>query len=379
METKNLQQNISVVQICHGRIIPYYSSAYSMRVGRYLKMVSNRNVVSVGGIVLKDERSGKTSQYHSLLMTLITFIKKGRLFEIFVSKGKLLRKKYIRTVKGKISESMVIIFEGPWQYRLFKDELVGKLVIYDAHNVEFLLRNTDPWENYTEEIESDLIKRADLTITVTEEDKKQFIEHFNVPLEKITCIPEGYNSSEKTWNGIKNNDVVFIGSAYLPNIRAFEYILKMAQKLPEYNFKIIGSVCDAVKKRNLPKNVKLLGLLKENDKELEISNALVAINPVEQGSGRNLKMNDYISHGIPIVTTEIGSRGFDEEVKNLFFITSVEKFPEVISSLKNLQTLLHMNSNKMLAYAEKYSYLETEKSAYKAILNLVNQYLLRIR
>jgi len=55
-----------------------------------------------------------------------------------------------------------------------------------------------------------------------------------------------------------------------------------------------------------------------------------ALNPMLSGSGTNLKMFDYMSAGIPVITTEFGTRGIDD--KEVFDIASVEEMPDVINN-----------------------------------------------
>ncbi len=60
----------------------------------------------------------------------------------------------------------------------------------------------------------------------------------------------------------------------------------------------------------LPENVRFYGRV-SNKKMNDIINASdIAINPVVNGSGINIKMLDYMAKGLPVVTTRIGARGF---------------------------------------------------------------------
>lgn len=368
----NEEQVLDLLQLAHGKILPSYSSAYSLRCTRYISGIQNRILMSVGGLVFRDRVENQNEQYHSLFLSAISFFKSGRMFEINLSNGRYLRRKYSRLVSRRIKQTEIVIFEGPWQFKLFKEHLDGKIVVYDAHNVETNLRKTDAWEEFTRKLEGELIERADLIITVTEEDSNEFSRIFGVSEDKLLCVPEGFVPTDKKWRGFDTNNLVFIGSAYLPNIRAAERILDYAPSLPEFSFEIIGSVCDALKRKQIPKNVKLLGLVSEEEKEDVLRNALFGINPVEIGSGRNLKMNDYISHGVPILTTEVGSRGFEPEIKELFYIFSAENFPEVIRSLIIDRTNLYEISNKMIEYSKENSYEQTKEKAFKAIENLLS-------
>ena len=66
---------VDIVQLCHGKIIPAYSSAYALRVRRYLSSFSSRIVLSVGGLVLHDEKEDVAVQFRSLVMTGLAYLK----------------------------------------------------------------------------------------------------------------------------------------------------------------------------------------------------------------------------------------------------------------------------------------------------------------
>lgn len=366
---KNDKKDAKIIQICHGRIIPAYSSAYALRCNRYLNRFSDRMAFSVGGLIFKDETNKHAKQFRSIIMTGLAFLKGGRSLEILLSKGKFLRKKYMHELQESLLSSDVVIFEGPWQFRLFKHHIQNKLIIYDAHNVESSLRTGNEWEKYTFEIEKELSEKASLILTVSEEDKEQFLSIYNTPSEKIKVIPEGFEAPEKTWENT-SKDIVFIGSAYGPNIEAANQVIKIAEKLPQYSFKIIGSVCNSIPRRK-PSNVKCLGMLNNESKEREICSSYLALNPVNVGSGRNLKMNDYISHGIPTITTEIGARGFCEELKRNFFIAEIKEFPEKIIEISSMYSELSQRSKAMIDYAKSNSYENTIINSYNAIINLL--------
>lgn len=367
----NNQENVPLLQIAHGKIIPEYSSAYALRCIRYLEDYPNRKVVSVGGLTFRDDTKGDAKQYRSLIMTAMAFLRGGRMLEILLSKGSWLRRKYMKDLKKELAAAEVVIFEGPWQYLLVKDLLLGKKVIYDAHNVEYILRKGSQWEGYTRSLELELIKRSDHVITVSQEDADIILSTYGKELPRVTPIPEGFELPKEKWKGVDSNEIVFIGSAYLPNIMAASNVIKLAKLMPEFTFKIIGSVCSSVKKGKNPRNVKLLGVLPNENKEFELCNSFLAINPVEIGSGRNLKMNDYIAHGVPIITTEVGARGFEQLLRDEFIITEITNFPEMIHQMKSDRIHLMNRSQKLMNYAHEHNYSTTKEKAIALIHSLV--------
>ena len=92
----------------------------------------------------------------------------------------------------------------------------------------------------------------------------------------------------------------------------------------------VGSYFAATEK---PQNVGFSGVVDDEEKELYLSVADVAINPMLTGSGTNLKMLDYMANGIPVVSTEVGVRGLD--IPKGFVVTcDVGEFDHYIKNIE---------------------------------------------
>ena len=109
---------------------------------------------------------------------------------------------------------------------------------------------------------------------------------------------------------------------------------------------LMGSQCMYFKDRKLPENVGLLGLVSEEEKNRIFSIVDFALNPMISGSGTNLKMFDYMAAGIPVITTEFGTRGIDD--KSSFIIKEVNDMVDECNSFK-----IENQTNKVVT-ARKY-------------------------
>ena len=124
--------------------------------------------------------------------------------------------------------------------------------------------------------------------------------------------------------------VLFIGSDYPPNIEAGEFIInKLAYQCPDINFLIIGTVGNRL--TSSKENVKIVGRVTDEEKRNLLWAADIAINPMFQGSGTNIKMFDYLAAGLPTISTPIGARGIINEGD--FIIADSESFAEMIQEL----------------------------------------------
>ncbi len=334
---------MKILQICHGKIIPEDSSAYSLRCN---KLFNISEIVSIGGLVFRDEIYGNKKQYRNYLLMLFSIIKGNRIFEIYLSNGKFVRKRYIHDIIKKVKNSDVIVFEGPWQYPLFKDFLADKIVIYDAHNVEYNLRKNNKYNDMVKKIESELLNNADIIFSITYNGIKEFNRIYNIDENKAYYVPY-INKKQYEWHGIDSNTIVFIGSMYYENLRAVDFIKNMATKLPNINFYIIGNIRNFFNKKI--RNVIFTGYINEDKKNEIMAGSLMAINPVFNGSGMSFKIFDYISHGIPVISSEAGISGYaNMNPENYMVVSSPEKFVE------NIQ-ILAGDKNKLLEYSRKSS------------------------
>lgn len=331
-----------ILQVAHGRVIPQFVSAYSLRCHSLLRN-SNRTLISFAGAIFKDEKKEYSEQYRSLVVTFISLLRGNRVLEIYISMGKYLRKRYVNRLRELVNLSDIIIFEGPWQYNLVKDIIAQKFVVYDAHNVEYSLREGNKFQAKCRIIEGDLLDRADLVLAVTKRDAKTFRETYNVSESKLYFSPHVLHVSEVEWKGSQSNHIVFIGSIYSPNNSALVEIYNLAKMFPEYTFDIIGSAKSS--RRLKLKNIIHHGIVDEETKDKIMSNSFIAINPVLEGSGRNLKMMDYLAHGLPILSTQIGIRGFEEyDLSGIVNIIDIEKFGEAIKVMSSDREKLRVMS-----------------------------------
>ncbi len=350
---------MKILQIAHGRIYPAYSSAYATRCYDIFKR-QDRKIVSVGGFTFKDFITDEIEQYRSLLYTAYSFLKRERYFEIGISKSGLVRKKFKNRINQLVESYNIITFEGPWNFPLVKDKLDGKFVIYDVHNVEYLLRSGNKYQDTTYNIEKALIERADLIYSLSKDDIESIVRIYKKDREKIVYVPQIIPPPSYNWHGYNSNDFVFIGSIYQPNLEALRIIEKIAESHVDLNFHILGDF-SKVKKKNL-KNMIYHGLVSEELKNQIFDSSLSGLNPVMRGGGRNLKMIDYLSHGLPVITTPVGFRGFDREFwDDLIFITEPEKFTEIIHSMTKNRNYVKSLSVKIY---EKYKrFYEIESSS----------------
>ena len=249
----------------------------------------------------------------------------------------------------------IIVCSHPWSSLCVRKDS-RQFFIYDAHNCEYLLMDQILGKHLlkglvlqqVKKIELDACRKSDLILVCSEKEKKDFIDLYNIDTNKIIVIPNGANISENDGKKAKldyrlslslsseEKVVIFIGTYYKPNIDAARFIIKkIAPILKEFRFLIVGTVSDAFKTEQISSNIKLLGRVSEEQLDIVLRASDIAINPMFDGSGINIKMLDYMSYGLPIVTTECGARGIETFGRQPMIISSIDKFIDNIKILSS--------------------------------------------
>lgn len=264
---------------------------------------------------------------------------------------------YIRKFQASVADSQLVVLPHPYLYPLLQKYIGNKPFIYEAQDVEYLIKKQTLPEVEQKNILLEEIYEAEklccqesqFIMACSEMDKEKLCELYHINREKVMIVPNGVDLENakyvalparlehKKLLGLENETIgLFMGSEHKPNCEACEYILEIAENLPETTFLIFGSLCTYFKvhatEYRIPPNVGMLGLVTEQEKKRLFSVADFALNPMSSGSGTNLKLFDYMAAGIPIITTEFGTRGVAQ--KDCFLIASLEEMPETIRNFK---------------------------------------------
>lgn len=259
--------------------------------------------------------------------------------------------------------------EHPWLFDYVSRNNFKKLpMILTAHNYEYnlcedlILKKAPYFKIFLENIkklEIDALKKSDVIFSVSPRDIDQFIEN-GIDESKIHLIPNGVDISKfsvtndeekqilKENYGFSGKKIVlFTGTIHYPNIEAVGVIEKLAQQFDEnVLFLVIGKAGNGFKSKD---NFVCKGFV--DDIMDYIKMADVGINPLISGSGTNLKMLEYLSSGLPTVTTPIGARGLDLENGKNVLISNIDNMLGTLSLLLEdeiLRSNLRKNGRKLV-------------------------------
>ena len=262
---------------------------------------------------------------------------------------------YGRVLEASMKDSQFVVASHPYMYCEIKRYLKKQCFIYEAHNVEYAMKQEMYPENETARkliedtffAERGCAADSHFIMTCSEEDQDTLAKLYGVTKDKMIVVPNGVDTTRTSFVSCKERielkrslDLqrekvgIFMGSWHGPNLEACEEIFRIAYKTPSVYYMLIGSQCLYFEqtKRRIPSNVALLGMVSEEEKQKLFARCDFALNPMESGSGTNLKMFDYMSAGLPVITTQFGTRGIER--KEGMLIASIREIPAVIEHFR---------------------------------------------
>lgn len=240
-------------------------------------------------------------------------------------------------VRVRLAAARAVVLTHPYAAPLLPGDWAGP-VIYDAHNVEWRLKE-GMWRGpeaadalaWLRAAERGVVRRAQQVWCVSEEDRVAFAMAWPELVAERTWVaaPNGWSPKERLlalaadkvalrraagMAGAEQPAGVFVGSWHEPNVEAALWWLQaVVPQLPEWHHWLVGSVCGHPKVREAAAaaNVVLWGAVEEDALRGLLAAADVGWNPMALGAGSNLKVLDYVGSGAVVVTTPFGARGFE--------------------------------------------------------------------
>lgn len=252
-------------------------------------------------------------------------------------------------VRREARGACAVVASHPYVYPLLED--LGLPLWYEAQDFELhmkasLFEKLPRGRELTDAVfavEKACSRAAEVILCASPDDAGELVSVYGVQPERILDTPNGTDAQRVAFTGREDRLalrerlglaetplVFFMGSGHWPNIEALKRIFEFAAELPETAFVVIGSVCAAFDPRFKPANVLLVGEVDDVTRGVCMQASDVALNPMEHGSGTNIKMLDYFAAGLPVIATEQGSRGLGLQDDLHCLIRPVEEFPAAI-------------------------------------------------
>ncbi|MBR5419974.1 MAG: glycosyltransferase family 4 protein [Lachnospiraceae bacterium] len=233
--------------------------------------------------------------------------------------------------------------------------------VLDTHNVFSFKRQMYEAVGYYDyefalkkETEAEGLGRAD-TVVAIQEEEAEFFRSIAPEGVKVVTIGENMPACEPFVADTK--DILFLGSFYVVNRQGLKDFIDnilplIKKKCPEAKLKIAGTICRHIQESP---DYELLGIV--DDVSEQYRSARVVINPVNYGTGLNIKSIEALSHGRPLVSHSVGVRGLRSDPPVALVADEPEAFADaVVSVLENEEQARSLSENAcrfMKEYREK--------------------------
>jgi len=187
-------------------------------------------------------------------------IKSIRSFDVLCGYLMFLNPKFMKRLNEEIKKANIVVASHPWFFSYLKN-CKDKIKIYDSHNCEYLLYRKFLEGDVSKKVFSSLIKKieknaclySDVIFACSDEDRENFVRLYNArrnkiflmpnPIDTASVLPIGEKEKAKKDLGVKGKTIVFIGTYYLPNIEAFQFIMnELVPNMKDYTFLMVGSI-----------------------------------------------------------------------------------------------------------------------------------------
>jgi len=251
-------------------------------------------------------------------------------------------------------------------------KLLRRIVVVDSHDAFQALRTE--YSNAVRRVlelpmEKLTYRFATVILAVSDTDKK-LLARYGVHQTKIVVIPNGVDTvgfaptvdaqNIKDRYDLNNSStVVFVGNMeYPPNQQAVDLIAtKIApetlSKIENVKFIMVGR-----KPQRLPSSSSLIftGVVQDVAQYLAASD--VAIAPLLQGSGTRLKILEYLSCGLPVISTSIGIEGLEvRNAVNVLIEDDMDEFcARIVELLRNRRLRTSLGDSGRELVVRKYDW-----------------------
>lgn len=207
---------------------------------------------------------------------------------------------------------------------------------YELTGDEEKLRSSENWKK----IEYELFDKADVGHVVGTYEQKLMQKAFpdtpirNIPLYIYDKLPEEINKDFRT-----RNNIMYVGGfGHPPNIDAVvwfgkEVFPKILKEYPGMVWFIVGGNVPQKIQELASDNIKILGFVSDDKLEELYRTSRIAVVPLRVGAGVKGKVVEAAYFQIPLVTTEIGAEGLDDQLGNMVVVNKADEMSETICDL----------------------------------------------
>jgi len=285
---------------------------------------------------------GRYVEYrHVTPLTLLSYLRRRRTGLPPLRASSVLRWTAPDVLKHRLAAADVVQVETPWQFAFARATASCPIVLVEQNAEAQLLAARSVSRRLVAlatRLERVALLEADAVIFLSPEDRTAVTDAYGlVRRDLYTCgvgvdtetfqpALDAERAAAKAALGVVGPVALFAGSWHLPNRSALAAVRIIAARTPGWTFLVVGSVGRPADSAG---RVRVTGAV--DDVLPFLRAADVALNPMTEGGGVNLKVPEYLAMGLPVVTTRFGMRGLD--IADVVEVAEVNDFPAAIGRL----------------------------------------------
>lgn len=232
-------------------------------------------------------------------------------------------------------------------------------------------REQAAWAEQLRRTELKLMRRADLTLVVSEYEKKLLSELVPaVDVRILSNVHDVYGCSQPFE---VRSGLLFLGNFHHgPNVDAARWLIdeimpRLRQRLRGTTLHIVGFAADTVLAADVCDDVQVHGFVA--NLEPIMGQVRVALAPLRYGAGVKGKINMAMSHGVPVVTTAVGAEGMAlVDRRDAVIADGADAFVEAIIEVYASETLWSLLSSRGLEHVQRHFSPAAARAVLEAIL-----------
>ena len=243
-------------------------------------------------------------------------------------------------------------------------------IVYSAHNVEADFARFHSWPPLLKTIglrriaslERRSTEACDLVLACTAADAQR-ISDLYAPAADIRVIPHGIDEDLRRFDrsGARSRAraafgfapgekvMLFVGGRGRHNTEALRLLSSSVMPRLGAGFRLlVAGECGGTGRGD---REDLVAIGYREDLREAYAAADVAVNPVTRGSGASMKIASYLGAGLPIVTTRIGMRGYEQSSER-FHVAEIDGFAEAVAACVASEPIGSEDAEKPPAWTE---------------------------
>ncbi|GEM_PF-1589249 len=238
--------------------------------------------------------------------------------------------------------------------------------------------------------EKHILKKSKKIIAVSQKLKEELLEHYRIPEDKITVIPNGVDLHKfkpdpvkrakiRNQYGIREDEIVLIFVGHMFRAKGLDYIINAISKLNKVKLFVVGedpnikSYKEKVVKACIQGKVVFAGNIPEGAEDFYAASDIFLLPSASEGFP--LTSLEAAATGLPIISTKVGGLGelVKDGVNGYFVRRNSEKIREKIQILAQNEDLRRRMGKKAREAAKEYSWDEVVKRTFQVYEEVIGK------